>query len=69
MSYEIESLDDSTKITDQLKFRTYTAEQFETLVDSSGFEIEAVHDFSYDIDFSFFLNERIEDAVFILRAV
>ena len=69
MSYEIESLDDSTKITDQLKFRTYTAEQFETLVDSSGFEIEAVHDFSCDIDFSFFLNERIEDAVFILRAV
>ena len=69
MSYQITTLDESTEITDKLKFRTYTAEQFEKLIASSGFEIEEVHDFSYDVDHSFFLNERIEDAVFILRAV
>ena len=69
MSYEVESLNDKVEITDQLRFRTYTATDFEKLIEGSGFEIEAVHDFRYDIDYSFFLNPRVEDAVFILRAV
>ena len=69
MSYEVKTPDKQFEIKEKLKFRTYTARQFEDLIDASRFEIEAIHDFQYDIDYSFFLNETVEDAVFVLRAV
>ena len=68
MQYDIYTPSRQFRIRDQLRFRTYTAEQFCQLVDGvAGIEIEAIYDFQYDLTLPVELDAATEDAVFVLR--
>lgn len=48
--------------------RLYTAEQVQELFDAvPEFEVVAIHDFDYEIDYPLELDEELTDAVFVLR--
>ena len=69
MQYDIYTPSRQFRIRDQLRFRTYTADQFCQLVDrTDGLKIEAIFDFQYDLSEPAPLDEDTEDAIFILRA-
>ncbi len=69
MHYDIYTPSRQFRIRDQLRFRTYTADQFCQLVDrTEGLKMEAVFDFQYDLSEPVTLDESTEDAIFILRA-
>lgn len=68
MSYDIYTPTSQKRLENTVKFRTYTAGQFTSLIESvEGLEITAIHDFGYEIDYPIVLDETIEDAVFILK--
>jgi len=69
MQYDIYTPTRQFRIRDKLRFRTYTAEQFCQLIHRvDGLNVEAVFDFQYDLSEPVHLDDRTEDAIFILRA-
>lgn len=68
MSYDVYTPTDKKRLEDTVKFRTYTAGEFTSLIESvSGLAIAAVHDFRYDIDEEIELDETVEDVVFVIQ--
>ncbi len=68
ISFDVQTSDKKFRITDQLKFRTYTWPQFERLIDKvPQFEIVDVFDFDYDIENPLAIDDQCEDAVFVLK--
>ena len=68
MTFDVYTPTDQFQIRDQVRFRTYTAAQFTGMIDQlSHFDIEAVYDFSYEIDQAINLDEGHEDVVFVLK--
>ena len=64
MSYDVYTPTDHRRMEDTVRFRTYTAEQFTTLIDQvDGLDIVGIHDFSYDIRDK----ARLLSAIFITR--
>ena len=56
------------RITDQMRYFTWTQDQFESLLDRVGrWEVAAVHDFAYDPDEPTEIDAETEDVVFVLR--
>jgi hypothetical protein len=56
------------RLVDEIRFRTYTAPQFQQLVSrAGGLEIVAAHDFAYEIDDPIEVGSKSEDVVFVLR--
>lgn len=55
-------------VEDEMKYRTYTKEQFAKLLKKSGrWEVAAVHDFAYDISEEIEITPETEDVVYVLR--
>lgn len=70
MQYDIFTPTRQFRIRDQLRFRTYTADQFSRLVQKiDGIEIESVFDFHYDLSLPNQLDDKAEDVVFVLRVI
>lgn len=68
MHYDVYTPTRSFRIKDEIEFRTYTRPQFEQLIDRVGaFQVEALYDFSYDLEHPIELDDRTEDVVFILK--
>lgn len=68
MWYDIYKPSGFFQIHDEISFRTYTAPQFQSLVDSvKGLDVEAIFDFSYEIDAPIEIVDSTEDVVFILK--
>ena len=68
MQYDIYTPTRQLRICDQLRFRTYTADQFGCLIRGiDGLEIESVFDFQYDLSLPNQLDDSAEDVVFVLR--
>ncbi|MEZ6123155.1 MAG: class I SAM-dependent methyltransferase [Planctomycetaceae bacterium] len=56
------------RIVDHMDYRTYTRQQFESLLKKvPAFRVEATYDFCYDIDAPHEVTERSEDVVFVLK--
>ncbi len=55
------------RIVEVITFRTYTHRQWEKLLVNSGWEIAATHDFSYNINQSYPVDDDSEDVVYVLR--
>ena len=70
MSFDVYTPTRQFQIVDQVRFRTYTAEQFKNLLfQVPGFEVDAIYDFAYDIEEPILIDEKTEDIVYILKAV
>ena len=70
MSFDVYTPTEQFQIVDQVKFRTYTAEQFkELLFQVPGLEVDAIYDFAYDIEEPIVIDERTEDIVYVLKSV
>lgn len=68
MSYDVYTPTSHRRLEDTVKFRTYTAEEFTSLIDSiDGLRIAGVHDFGYEVDHVVDLDDTIEDAVFVIQ--
>ena len=68
MSFDVQTPGKKIRITDELKFRTYTWPQFERLIDKvPQLELVDVFDFDYDIENPLAIDNQCEDAVFILK--
>lgn len=56
------------RIEDELRMRSYTPEQFSSLLDEAGgWEIEDAYDFAYDINQPIQVDSSAEDVVYVLR--
>lgn len=70
MRYDIWTPTDHKTLDDEFNFRTYTRQQFDTLVSEiPEFEIEAMYDFSYDLNRPIKVDDHSEDVVYILKRV
>lgn len=70
MRYDIWTPTDHKTLDDEFNFRTYTRQQFDTLVSEiPEFEIEAMYDFSYDLNRPIKVDGHSEDVVYILKRV
>lgn len=66
--FDIYKPTDSFRIEDVLELRSYTAKQFNKLIESvPSWEVEELHDFGYDINSPIDLKADTEDIVAILR--
>ena len=58
------------RIEDEMRYRTYTARQFATLLKKCPqWEVAATHDFAYDLDGPIEIGPTTEDVVYVLRRV
>ena len=70
MRYDIWTPTDHKTLDDEFNFRTYTRQQFDTLLSEiSEFEIEATYDFSYELKRPIEVDDHSEDVVYILKRV
>jgi SAM-dependent methyltransferase len=68
MSYDIWTPTRHAQLVDEFNFRTYTAEQFQSLLaEVPALEVVAMYDFSYDLKQPLELDASSEDVVFVLR--
>ena len=68
MSLDVSTPTEKLRIVDELKFRTYTWQQFERLIKKvPRLELVDVFDFDYDIANPVVIDEQCEDAVFVLK--
>ena len=68
MSFDVQTPNEKLRITDELKFRTYTWPQFERLIKKvPRLELVDVFDFDYDIANPLAIDQESEDAVFVLK--
>ncbi len=66
--FEVYTPEKFIRIEDELIFRTYTAPQFQELLDEvPEFEVAAVYDFAYNIELPIDVDDRSEDVVYVLR--
>jgi len=70
MRYDIWTPTDHKTLDDEFNFRTYTRQQFDTLLSEiPEFKIEAIYDFSYDLNRPIEVDDHSEDVVYILKRV
>ncbi len=56
------------RLADELFFRTYTAKQFQDLIDRTGvFDVQATYDFAYNMKHQIKVTHKTEDVVYVLR--
>lgn len=68
MTYDVYTPSRSFRIQDSIAFRTYTAPQMESLIESvDDIELVAAYDFAYDIDRPISIDSSTEDVVYLLR--
>lgn len=68
MTFDVSTPARKFQLTDEMVFRTYTAQQFNALLSRVGdFEFEAAYDFGYDLQSPIKVDRRTEDVVFVLR--
>lgn len=68
MSFDVQTPEKKLRITDELKFRTYTWPQFEGLLEKvPRLDLVDVFDFDYDIANPLTVDQESEDAVFVLK--
>lgn len=68
MTYDVYTPTKQFRLTDEIAFRSYTAEQFEDLIERTGvFEIEEAYDFAYEIEEPIEIDEETQDVVYILK--
>lgn len=68
MSFDVYTPSEQFRIEDEVTFRTYSASQMATLLESiDDFEVTSVYDFSYDIDRPIEIGPESEDVVYVLR--
>lgn len=68
LTFDIFTPTSHRRIEDEMDYRTYSAEQFQSLVDRTGvFEIEATYDFHYRLNAPIEIGPRTEDVVYILK--
>lgn len=66
--FDIHTPSDSFRISDELRLRSYTPIQMNSLIRSSGtWECAATYDFSYDMDCPIDVDGSTEDVVYVLR--
>jgi hypothetical protein len=67
LTFDIDTSRRTMQLTDDLLLRTYTGEQFLSLVFSvPEWEVAGLYDFRYNLERPIVLDERTEDAVFVL---
>ena len=70
MTYDVYTPTKQFRLTDEIVFRTYTADQFQTLLERTKvFEIEETYDFAYDIERPTVIDEESQDIVYILKRI
>ena len=58
------------RIEDEMRYRTYTADQFDELLSlCPQWEVAATHDFAYDLDNPIEIGPMTEDVVYVLRRI
>ncbi|MDZ4658106.1 MAG: class I SAM-dependent methyltransferase [Bythopirellula sp.] len=68
MSFDVYTPTKQFRIEDRVVFRTYSARQMQTLIESiKEFEIAEVYDFGYDINAPIDVTSATEDVVYVLR--
>lgn len=68
MVYDVYTPTRHQRLANEVCFRTYTGAQFQRLLDKlPEFEVAAVHDFAYDINYPIEIRAATEDAVFVMR--
>ena len=68
MTYDVYTPRRSFRLADQLTFRTYTADQMQTLIDQvADLEIAETYDFAYDVDAPIEVGPQTQDVVYVLR--
>ena len=68
MTLDIYTPTSHRRILDEMNYRTYTAQQMETLLSKNPeLQIAAIHDFCYDINDPHTIDETSEDVVYVLR--
>lgn len=68
MSFDVYTPTKQFRIEDQARFRTYTSNQLQMLLDEAkSFEISSVYDFGYDIHRSIEVGPESEDVLYVLR--
>jgi SAM-dependent methyltransferase len=68
MTYDIYTPTRQFRLEDETIFRTYTAEQFDTLLKGvPELEVAATYDFAYELDCPIQVDRRTEDVIFVLR--
>lgn len=68
MSFDVYTPSQQFRIEDEIAFRTYTAQQMESLlVGINEFELTAVYDFSYDVEQPVEIGSQTEDVIYILK--
>lgn len=70
MTCDIYTPTEHRRLQEEIMFRSYTAEQFQELLDRVGrFDVLATYDFHYRIDRPIEIRPHTEDVVFILRRI
>jgi len=68
MTFEIQTPSRKFRIADELVMRSYTHQQFHSLVkDSQAWEIVETYDFAYDINDPIKIDSTTEDVIYVLR--
>lgn len=70
IEFEVYTPEKFSRIEDELVFRTYTAPQFDELLNEvKEFEVADVFDFAYEIDNPISVDGKSEDVVYVLRRI
>ncbi len=68
MSFDVQMPDEQFRIVDEVKFRTWTWPQFESLIKKvPALELVSIYDFEYDIKSPTEVDDQSEDVVFVLK--
>lgn len=68
LRFDIYTPTDAFRLEDEMNYRTYSAEQFASLLERTDvFEIAALYDFHYRLNRPITMDARTEDVVYVLR--
>ena len=68
LQFDIYTPTESFRLEDEMNYRTYSAEQFDALLQRTDvFEIAALYDFHYRLNRPITIDARTEDVVYVLR--
>ena len=67
LQFDVYTPTDRQQISDDVQFRTYTAQQILSLIAKSSLDLTAVYDFAYETTEPIALDEKTEDVVLVLQ--